>query len=125
MGLRSDLKSIVSGAIGALGDIPLEFTFTSTNQVSYDTTTGVTSRTSTSLTVKGVLVNFKMYEVGDMNLVATGRKALIPASQFGTTDPDAFDDTVTTSDGRSWKVKQVLKDPSDSLYTLMLIRIND
>lgn len=125
MGLRSDIASIVNSSLDSLGDIAITFTFTRVTSGAYNYDTGASSQISTTFSVRGVLARFRSREVSDMNLLMTGRKAIIPSLQFPIgIEPDAKNDTIV-AEGFTWKIAQVLLDPAGAAYILFLTRVDD
>lgn len=121
MGLRDTIQSLVNNAVtNSLSDLPSTIIFRSVTSSGYNVTTGAVSATTVTYTCTGVLTALKQDDVLDMTLIATGRKALVPALQLVGVNVDALDDEVSV-DGVLYNIKQAKLDPAGALYLFVLV----
>lgn len=107
------IKGLVNNAFSILGDLAEDVTFKSLGSVTYNTTTGATTRAETNTTVKAVLARFRIDELDSQVVVMTDMKLLIPAEQLPT--PPKINDIVTAK-SKEWTVVRILGVPGESLH---------
>lgn len=120
MGLKDTIQGLANSAITSfIGDLSSTAVLRSTTQGAYNTTTGVVTTTTVTHTVTCLSTNLTQYDVLPIDVVATGRKLLVPALQLVGVNVDALDDSVVV-DGVPWTVFEVKLDPAGALYTFIL-----
>jgi len=122
MGYRALIQSLVQDAIvTTVGDLNSTITFRSVVTGAYNTDTGVVTRTVTEYEAKCVLTKVRQDDSVDLNLIRTGKKALVPVLELPTTlSVDALDDLVEV-DGIEYTISAITLDSSGSLYSFMLL----
>lgn len=122
MGYRALIQSLVQDAVvTAVGDLNSTITFRSVVTGAYNTDTGVVTRTVTEYDAKCVLTKVRQDDSVDLNLIRTGKKALVPVLELpATLSVDALDDLVEV-DGIEYTISAITLDPSGSLYSFMLL----
>jgi hypothetical protein len=124
MGLRAAIASAVQSAIVATGDIAETITYTAKAAASYNTATGVLTKTDTDYSIKAVVAPFGAAGLDDRTQIEpehTGALSVLFASADLTVTPDSSD-TITRG-GAVHKITQIIFDPAGSTYRLIVRRM--
>lgn len=123
MGLRETILSGVTAGLNALGNVKETVTYKAYLPTSsYNTTTGVVTRTETSYTVVGVFMEYKKREIDNVNVFARDQKFLFLQSALAVTP--SLHDRLVRSDARSWEIVWVGQDPVSATWEVQVRAIN-
>jgi len=126
MGMRQVFADGVSAIFSALGDIVESATYKSITET-YDATTRVVTKSTTSVTVDVILDEYSAVElrfaerlVDDQSVIPGDKKALIKGSDLSSITPKVNDEiTINSVD---WQVKAIKQDPAGAMYTFQIRR---
>ncbi len=119
MGLRSAIQAAAQAAINATGDVAVSANYLSFTSATYNASAG--TNVATYSTVAGVKIIIDVFTLKEMDgelVRPADKKALIPGQALGSVTPAENDQVVY--DSVTWNVKEVMGDPADALWTLLI-----
>ena len=118
MGLQEVFKTAAQTIFTAFGNIATAATYTSVGIQSYNTTTGANTSTDTAYAVDMIFDEFTSYDIDNVSILMTDKKAMIPVENL-TPTPVIRRDTIT-KDNITWEIIGEMGDPAEALYIFQI-----
>lgn len=103
-------------AVSAAGDLATSITYNKKSDATYDTATGVLTRTTVSETVSGIIESYSDSAMNNQNIAVGDRKVAIPGSFFSAITPAQGDEMVIGEE--TYVVIRAATDAAEALWTL-------
>lgn len=120
MSVATDIQRAVKSGVGALSGIKEPVTYKSAADPTYDTATGVSTVTTSAVSVDVVFAGYRRDEIDGEVIRPEDQQCLIPASGFSVTP--SLNDLITRADASEWSVVGIRRDPAGALWVLQIRR---
>ena len=129
MGLRDDIQQAVGAAFDStLSDVVAEFNHVRVSKGAYDPVSGSFAESRTNTPSRGVFDSFTAEELANSQIKSTDTRLIINGSDLVDVSPlvdDRIVATVSQSEYRVIKVKQVLLETEAIIWELQIRKVED
>jgi len=116
--LADAFKAAATAAINAVGDLATTISYSRKSDATYNTTTGALTRTTTTESVSGVIMDYDDTAMNSQAIAVGDRKVLIPGNEFSAITPEQGDEL--TISGDTFVVIRASTDAAQALWTLQV-----
>ena len=116
--LAEAFQAAAAAAVSAVGDLATSITYNQKSDATYDTSTGVLTRTTVSETVSGIIESYSDRAMNNQAIAVGDRKVVIPGSSFSSISPEQGDEMVIG--GETFVVVRALIDAARALWTFQV-----